>query len=53
MHTHTHTHLVLGDEPARIVRVLVDEELGLVRAGEQENRPVAWLQEGPSCTTKE
>lgn len=40
------TYLVLCDEPARVVRVFVDELLGVVGAGEQEDGAVARFQEG-------
>lgn len=47
------SYLVLGDEPARVVRVLVDELLGDVGAGKQEDRAVARLQEGPAWDGRE
>lgn len=42
-------YLILGDKPAGVVRVLVDELLGLFGAGEEEDGTVAGLQERPPC----
>lgn len=42
-------YLILGDEPAGVVRVLVDELLGLFGAGKEEDGTVAGLQERPPC----
>lgn len=44
----TLAHLVLRDEPTRVVWIFVHELLGFVRAREQEDRSVAGLQERPS-----